>query len=388
MGNICLLRQTFGDDIDIWALSEYPERDAQWYGIHFIPISVQSLSPFDMLTLLKKAKEFDIIFWGGGELLKDYTNKLSLIYWVIKIYLVSLVNPNVYGMFQGIGPTHSKFGKNLIRFIVGRCKVFFTRDDESKQKLLNWGVKTKIISSFDPAILQTASQLTDETVKMLKTFYDIDETLLNNFIGVGPRNWFHYNKSSWLPYKYRQLLPFQKKAAMGDNSMIMKMHIASLLDDVVQELDTNIIFFPMHMSETENDVEVSRTIISYMRNGERTRVLDKDNISPQHYLNIVSHSKLFIGVRLHSTILATVAKIPSFVFYYVDKGRLYFEQIGLKTYSAPIESILNKEMLSEFKDKIIVLKENETNVKTIIDDNLLKMRTQISDVFKREVFRR
>jgi hypothetical protein len=35
-----------------------------------------------------------------------------------------------------------------------------------------------------------------------------------------------------------------------------------------------------------------------------------------------------------------MANVPSFVLYYVDKGRLYFEQIGMQRYSAPIASIL------------------------------------------------
>ena len=385
LGSIELIRKTYGEEVEIWALSEFPQRDRDWYGINFIPIPVQSLSLRHLIILLKRAKEFEKIFWGGGEFLKDYTNMAALIYWTTKIYLISIVNPEIIGMFQGIGPTNSELGKQLIKTVVNRCKVFFTRDKESKVKLLKWGVTTKIVASFDPAILEHRSKISSEVLRTLNSEYQIDSDYLNNYIGIGTRNWFHYKKRRWLPYRYQQYFPFASKERDCESSLTLQKNLAILLDEVIDALDTNIIFFPMHMSESENDVGTSKAIIRQMKNGSRTRVLEKDNISPQEYLNVIGQSRLFIGVRLHSTILSTVANIPSFIFYYVDKGRLYFEQIGLSEYAVPIENLLNASLISDLKKKILMLTQKKESVQTTINKSLLGMRKQIMDVFSREL---
>jgi polysaccharide pyruvyl transferase WcaK-like protein len=90
---------------EITSLSQFQARDEQWFGIRFLPFSPYSTSPADYLKLLAEARRSDLVMWGGGELLKDYTNKLSLFYWALKLSGIRIMNKKVIGAFQGIGPT-------------------------------------------------------------------------------------------------------------------------------------------------------------------------------------------------------------------------------------------------------------------------------------------
>jgi polysaccharide pyruvyl transferase WcaK-like protein len=153
-GSVKLLRDKW-PEAEIWGFSENPDRDKEWLGINFINMPIQSINPVDQIRLMLFARKCDVIFWGGGEILKDYTNKAALWYWALKIFLVRLVNKNLYGFFQGIGPTYSSYSKKVIAFTVNRTRVFFVRDHESKQKLVDWGAKTTVVGSFDTAVVAT-----------------------------------------------------------------------------------------------------------------------------------------------------------------------------------------------------------------------------------------
>ncbi len=72
-------------DAEIYSISEKAERDKNWFGIEFIPMSVFTLNPFNLFKLAWHARKFDLVLWGGGELLKDYTNQFGLWYWTVKL---------------------------------------------------------------------------------------------------------------------------------------------------------------------------------------------------------------------------------------------------------------------------------------------------------------
>src|SRR5690606_7403131 len=76
-GNIDLIKARF-PKAKITGLSQEPKRDKRWFGIDFLDMNFQSLSPVDMVRLMREARRSDIVLWGGGEILKDYTNKTAL----------------------------------------------------------------------------------------------------------------------------------------------------------------------------------------------------------------------------------------------------------------------------------------------------------------------
>lgn len=379
-GNIELIRQTF-PNAEIWSQSEYADRDELWYGIKFLPFSAYTTNPLHLIKLALFARSCDYVLWGGGEILKDYTNKIGLVYWAIKMTGIRLFNKNLYGAFQGIGPTEANISKKLIAYSVNLTKRFIVRDKESEEKLLNWGVKTPIVSSFDPAVIETASPLDDDTRKILKDTYGIDDTFLNNTVGIGVRRWFHYKKSSWLPFRFK--LSHQKASATPNPRLeTYTKNLASLCDWIIEEHNVNITFFPMHMASSENDASFSESVIAQMKHGSKTRIIDQDTLSPQSYLNVVGRCRLFIGSRLHSSILATSANVPSIVFYYVDKGRLFFEQIGMQRFSQPIERLLKTDDFREIKDQINSLTKDSNSIKQELQHNIDTMRAEVLEDFK------
>src|SRR5690606_18208613 len=134
-----------------------------------------------------------------------------------------------------------------------------------------------------------------------------------------------------LPHKFR------RTPRGGDETSeqlaLYRQRAAELADRMVDDHDVNIVFFPMHMDASEGDAEFARSVIALMRHADRARVLAEDSFSSTEYAAVMGQLKFFVASRLHSAILATTARVPSIVLYYVDKGRLYFEQIGMSRFS-------------------------------------------------------
>jgi polysaccharide pyruvyl transferase WcaK-like protein len=341
---------------EIWSLSQYPERDEEWFGIRFLPQSPYSTNLAEWFSLLRLARRSDVVLWGGGEILKDYTNKLGLVYWWVKITAISLVNHNIIGAFQGIGPTSASISKRLITWTANRTRVFITRDEESKQKLIDWGVKRPVVASFDPAVIGIPSQLDAALAERLETEGGIERDFLENSIGFGLRRWFHYKQAGWLPNKYRSA---RSRASEAPSSQlaIYTAHVAQLADRLVEEHDANVIFFPMHMDVSEGDDVFAEQVIELMEHKNRTAVLARDVFSSNDYAGIMASLRFFVASRLHSAILATIANVPAFVLYYVDKGRLFFEQVGMQRYSDPIEATLADDFVETHSGRIAALLE-------------------------------
>jgi polysaccharide pyruvyl transferase WcaK-like protein len=381
-GIIQLIKQQF-PDATITGLSEQADRDRAWFGIEFLDQDSQSLNPIDFFKLFHAARRADIVLWGGGEILKDYTNKLALWYWVVKISLLSQANKQIYGAFQGIGPTKAQISRRLIAFIVRRTQRFIVRDQESKDKLIAWGVPAdKVIASSDPAVLPEPDAPSAATKAKLAKLSNIDEGFLENFICFGPRSWFHYKTGGVIPFRYKKaLLKLVGKELGGDSPQytMYKQKLVAAIDTITKTQNSNLLLVPMHMSE---DPELCQYLLEHVATPERVRVLSGDDYSPAELRSIMGQARVMIGFRLHSTIIATSSAVPSINLYYVDKGRVYFDQIGQSHYALPIERVLDDGFVTDLTSLVGNLLKQHDPVQADITKHVRQLRHSVQNAFK------
>ncbi len=387
-GNLALIRERF-PDARIQIISQRPERDAAWYDAEVLDMNIQSLRPDDFTRLLRAARRADVVLWGGGEFLKDYTNKAALWYWTAKMAAVSLVNPNLYGAYQGIGPTSSPTSRRLIAGLVDRCRRFIVRDVESRDKAVAWGADPDgVVVSSDPAVLPTAEPIDDDLRRTLARDFDVDDEFLADFVCVGPRDWFHYRPGGILPYKYVQRLrrrPADADTGHDDRHATYNRRLSELVSRLSERSDSRVLLAPMHMEE--NDVDLCRSLRASAARPDRVRVLDHDTLSPRQFRSVVGAARAMIGFRLHSNIIGVSAGVPCLNVYYVDKGRVFFDQIRQSQFARPIEDALEEGFVADVLAQFDQLLAQRDEVHDEVVAATAELRRRVSDAFA-EVFPR
>ncbi|MFV0633760.1 polysaccharide pyruvyl transferase family protein [Demequina sp.] len=323
-GLLGLIRDTL-PGAQVTLISQHPERDAAWYGARVLDQDIHSLSPFALVRLMRAARSADLVLWGGGELLKDYTNRLGVWYWAVKMAAVRLANRNLVGVFQGIGPTSAPSSRRLVAATVGRCRAFLTRDEESRDKLLAWGVVAhKVTASFDCAVYAT------DLVEV--------ERPAPRYAIVAPREWFHYRKGGWLPHRWRREQVSPDAQLLGDRIVDMIDHLVATVGAVV--------LAPMHMGQ---DPDFAMALAARAARPEAVTVLAADDLGPEQLRSVYAGADLLVALRLHAGIVATSVGVPTVTYFYVDKGRLYADQVGAAGYTRPIERLLEADALADFR---------------------------------------
>jgi polysaccharide pyruvyl transferase WcaK-like protein len=372
-GVIALVRHRW-PDAEIWSLSQFAERDERWFGIRFLEQSPYSLNPLHWLRLLQATRSADVVLWGGGEILKDYTNRLGLRYWNLKLRLMRLMNRRIIGAWQGIGPTAAASSRRLIAQTVNLTESFIVRDEESRQRLIDWGVTVPVISSFDPAVLGVPAPF-DDDVRAALSVAQVPEASLDGSIGFGVRRWFHYSHGGLIPYRFR------RRHDEGPRLTAYRRSLAELADLLAERSTGFIVFFPMHSQLEEGDAAFAREVIALMKHGHRARVLDPDALSAGQYASVMARMSFFVASRLHSAIIATTAAVPAFALYYVDKGRVFFEQLGLERLSEPIETLLESGRSAVIAERVAALPAERESILRTQQSAITRMSTRLHESF-------
>ena len=199
-----------------------------------------------------------------------------------------------------------------------------------------------MISSFDPAVVGTVTTPDADVLERLERTTGLTAERLDGSIGFGVRRWFHYKRSGWIPFRFLPKRSPRDRRRQSAELARYRQAVTDLADRVIERWDADVVFYPMHMEASEGDAAFAREVIARMQQGDRTHVVEADEFSPAEYAGLMSRSRLFLASRLHSAIVATIAGVPAAVLYYVDKGRLFFEQIGMQDSPSPIEAALSR----------------------------------------------
>ena len=335
-GLVALVREVI-PDAHVTLVSERAERDREWFGTEVLDQGIHSLSPLDYMRLLRAARRADLVLWGGGELLKDYTNRLGVWYWALKMRGVTAVSRRVIGTFQGIGPTRAASSRRLIAATVARTDAFLTRDAQSQRLLEEWGVpKGIVIASYDCAVY-AADVETDVSVPAAR------------FAAIAPRDWFHYRTGGWLPHRWR------RGAGASPDSEVLAARVVEAIDALVESHGA-VVVVPMHMGE---DPAHARALAARCARPDAVHVLDADDLGPAALRSVIARAEVMVALRLHAGIVATSVGVPTVTYHYVDKGRLYAEQVGAGAYARPISRLLDADAVADLRSMVAGVEADE-----------------------------
>ncbi|WP_027339006.1 polysaccharide pyruvyl transferase CsaB [Halonatronum saccharophilum] len=317
-------------NIDVVAISANPSKTEKIHGI-------KAVGRGDFKGLIREFKKADLLISGGGSLLQDVTSNRTIPYYLGVIALAKFFKMPVFFCGQGVGPVRGRINKRMIKRGLNGVKKITVRDEESKKLLEEIGVKQDIKVTADPVfILDGIGEERANAILKKEEIY-----LSHPVMGVSIRPW-------------------------KDNSYLMK--LALILDKVKERSNLDIILIPLHYP---NDLKVSRYIKGIMNSD--VQILE-DYYQPREILGLIGRMDLFLGVRLHSLIFASLKRIPILGISYDPKIDSFLKRLDLDPF-AEIDNL----NVSDSIDKILKLWEKEEFIKEKINKKIKKLEGLAGD---------
>jgi len=271
-------------NIRLLVLTKKPAETKQKYGVDAISRS----NPF---TLIKAFKYSGTLISGGGNLIQDLTSFQSMLYYTGLMKYAFMRRMKVMLYANGIGPLQRKLSIRIAGRILNKTDVITVREPNSYKMLREIGVNKPYISiTADPVMgLELPS-------------YEINEKVLSEYKipADGRRAVFSVRPWKGLEGRYNPIF-------------------AEIADYLFEEYKLTPVFIPLH---SKKDTKVCQDIIGMMKNNA---YLVESERSAMDLISIISTAELVIGMRLHSLIYASVARIPVIGIVYDPKVRYFIE---------------------------------------------------------------
>ncbi len=319
------------------------------------------------LAFLREARRCDLVLWGGGQLLQGNRSRVKLAYWAARIGLLLLLGRRIVGVSQGVGPLPDEFGRRIAAILVRRTDRFVVRDPDSAALLEESGVPSpKLLVAADPALLWATSGAPLDRPER----DDGDRPS----IGLSLRWTAHHRAGRIVPF---QLLPEAARRDAIDTPAFRRFQsgMIALADRIVEELDVDLHLIPMYSAPWETDEALSEAVAAGVQRRDRVRVFRPES-SLRELAETLRGLDAFIGIPMHSTILATSQGVPTLAVPYEPKGVEYMNRLGQGAQVFPLADAVLEGNEAELFGRVESLWKDRGRVRREICRSIPKMRKQ------------
>lgn len=311
------------------------------YGLP-VPLCFSCLSNTEK-RIIQEMQHCETLISKGGTIFynqKSLRSKISLLriclfYLLLKKWGCKYV---IYG--QSFGPVHGRLCRYAVRKVVKYSEKTYLRERICLIKYNNLKLpNNKIGFSNDIAFLLSE---TDVTIKL----YGMD-------IGM-------------------TLRPITKNI---DES---KVYFVELIRRMIRHYQCYIHLLLQVTDENEPDIIFTDNVYSLLSIEEKSFVIyHKEDFQPKELKNIYGKMTLFIGTRLHSTIFALGAGVPTICHIYQGtKAQGIFHELGIE------ELVINKADVSNTEKLIELVLKNREMYKRKIERGVAEARVELDDAAK------
>lgn len=300
-------------NIEITVLSNNPEKTRKVYG-------VKARNRWKWHEVLSTIFNHDILVFGGGSLLQDVTSTRSLDYYLMIARVALLLRKKVYFMAQGIGPFKQKRSREKVVSLLNRVDVITVRDRDSKQELLDLGVtKPQMEVTADGVFSLYRNEVEKHPGEKVLARNGIEGERLSRLIGFSVRDWAELSN-----YK----------------------NTIAKLADALTGSGYQVVFVPFHFPD---DVSCARDIAKLM---VEEAVVMKEQYNTVEMLGIIDKMDLFIGMRMHSIVMASIMGVPTIGLSYDPKIEAAVHATG-QTFGGRVENLDIDKLLYAAKELLM-----------------------------------
>jgi len=240
---------------------------------------------------------------------------------ILLIFLVPwarLCGKRVVCFLVGIGPLHSRIGRRMARFVCNRCDAIMVRETDSQALLEEIGIDPARIEVYaDAAFL-------DEPAEPNRVATIFDENGLNDgkpVIGLNVNAYF----DRWIR---------DERGREIDRDVFVEA-LAHGIDKTLAQLDCRI---AMVLTQVM-DVPFAHRVLERVNRRNAVAVLGNDRYSPEELMGAMGRMHLFVGMRVHSLILAAAMDTPCVGLAYAPKVRHFMRLVGTPEHTIELPTL-------------------------------------------------
>lgn len=295
---------------EITVLSGRPSDTEKVYQVHSVekfPAGFRSILKnvfYGKSAAFKAVKECDYFILGGGGLFGGPKRRANFI-WGIQVLMAYWYDKKVIMCGQSIGPLNSFIDRFIVKKIFQKAKLIILRDEKSKERLEQMGVKNKTHVypdiAFNSKTNEAYSQKENRLIVALRQIKEIPNDFLNQISEF--LNWL-INEHKW----HITFVNFQKGI--------------------------------------ESDESLSEEVIKLISNKSHLELINNHNLEEitQRYLQ----SNMVLGMRLHSLVLAIKTNTPFIAINYAPKVKDLLDFSGFHDATIDLSALTSSKLKEQF----------------------------------------
>lgn len=198
------------------------------------------------------------------------------------------LNKSVICYCVGVGPLMSYWGKRMTKYICNdNCDLIMMREDDSYELLKGIGVVKPPMDVYADAAFNNTPSSPSRINEILRE-ENIDKT--KNLIGLNITSYV----GDWL----------KKEDRVSKESF--RQEIIQTVDQLIADLNVNVVFVVTQMM----DIAFAEEVRKQVKNQESVRIVTLEQYNNHEIMGLLGELDLFIGMRLHSLILASAMGTP------------------------------------------------------------------------------
>lgn len=276
-------------NLKLKVLSKNPEWTTKKY-------SVDSANRSNIFQILKEIKNCDVLLSGGGSLLQDVTSSKSIIYYLMILFMAIIMGKKTIIYSQGIGPIKGRFNRRLTKFILNRVDYINVRDNNSYDYLRKIGINKDIIVTTDTVFGINKPSL-KEGLGIVENYSKRDSKKL----GVTIINW----------------------KDCGERTIEESVKLLKIILEEKADVDVFLIPFYYHV-----DLDILTKIYDRLKDDYKNIYLVDKYLHVDGYLSLVGNMDIYISMRLHGLIFATLMGAYPIGISYDPKIDGFMKELG------------------------------------------------------------
>jgi colanic acid/amylovoran biosynthesis protein len=295
-----------------------------WYRI--IGTMVLRCTPRCYRSLIRAYLEADLVISSAGNYL--YSSGLVGVPFLVAVYTMAygwLAGKPLYTMPQTVGPLRRSWERCLTKWIVGKMRLMFVRDNVSWQTLKAIGV-SHVKCRLVPDIAFALPPSPPEQGKQLLHRNGVD-LAHRPLLGVTLINWGAQSRLFTRQETYETA-------------------VAAAIRAFVTHYQGQAVLFSQVQGPTlaEDDrVPAGRVRERLMKLGDRVTFIE-GSVEPETLKAAYGQMDLFLGTRLHSNIFALSEGVPALTIQYQYKTRGVLSMLDLENWVVEIEHVTAKNL--------------------------------------------